>query len=90
MQGQESAPTPCRGLFPQTRSRQSAGVPLISGMQHVRVPYNNAEDDKEEGNSSRDNGNKLDEDNNAFGVFQNNDYDSDKDEDVTDGNDNCF
>ena len=47
MQEQAAAPTPLRGHSLQTRSIQSADVPLIAGMQPVRVPYNNAEDYKE-------------------------------------------
>ena len=49
-QGQLSAPTPCRGFFPQTIPRQISGVTLISGMQPVRVPYINAEYKEEQDN----------------------------------------
>ena len=66
-QGQAAAPTPRRGHRPQTRSRQSSGVPLIAGMKPVRVPYNNAEDDEKEDNSSRNNVSKSDEEDNTFG-----------------------
>ena len=45
IQGQAAAPTSRIGCRPQTRSRKSADVLLIAGMQHVSVTYNNAEDD---------------------------------------------
>ena len=38
IQGQSVEPKYCRGLLPKTSSRQSAGVPLISWMQPIRVP----------------------------------------------------
>ena len=57
---QESAATPYRGSCPQTIPRKSSGVPLIKGIQPVRVPYNNAEDEEEEDNSSINDGSKLD------------------------------
>ena len=63
-QGQVSAPTPCRGRCTQTILRQSKGVTLIDGMQPVRVPYNNAEDDKKEDGRSRYDRNKLDKEGN--------------------------
>ena len=41
IQGRSAAPTPCRCCCPQTSSIQNLGVPLISGMQPVIVPYKN-------------------------------------------------
>ena len=79
-QGQASSPTTCIGHCPQTILRQSAGVTVIAGLQHVRVPYNNVEDYEEEDNRSRNHGSKFDEADNAFGDFQNNDDGSDKNE----------
>ena len=43
VQAAAAAPTPHRGRRPQKIYRQSAGVPLIEGVQPVRVLYNNAE-----------------------------------------------
>ena len=37
-QVQAAAATPCRGRCPQTIPRKSSGVPLITGMNPVRVP----------------------------------------------------
>ena len=87
-QGQVASPTPCRGHCPQTISRQTAGVLLIAGMQYLRVPYNNAEYEKEEDDRSSYERSKLDKEDNAFGDFQKNNYDSDEDEDGNSGDDN--
>ena len=46
-----AAPTPLRGSFAHTISRQSVGVTLITGMQHLRVTYNNSEYDPSENGS---------------------------------------
>ena len=89
-QVQETLPTPRRGFCPQTRLRHISGVPLIEGMQPVRVPYSNVKDGKKEGDSSSDDGSKLYEEYNAFGDFQNNNDDSDEDEDGNSGHDNIF
>ena len=69
---------------------QSAGVALIAGMQPVRVPYKNAEDDEEEYNKSSYNISKLDEEDNAFVYFQNNNDDSEKYKDGNNVDDNIF
>ena len=45
-QGQAAATTTFRGCFSHTISRKSTGVTLISGIQPVIVPHNNAEDDE--------------------------------------------
>ena len=89
-QGQVVAPTPCRVRFPQTISIQKADVTLITGMQPVIVPLNNAEDDKEEENKSIYNRSKLDREDNAFVDFQNNNHDSDKYKDGNSGDDTIF
>ena len=59
-------------------------------MQPVRVPYNNAEDDKEEDNISSYNISKLDKEENAFVDFQNNNDDSDKYKDGNSGDDTIY
>ena len=88
--GQVTEPTTCRGCHPYTRSRQSADITLISGIQPVRVPYNNVEYDKKEDDISRNNIIKLDKEYNAFVYFQKNNYDSDEYKYVNDGYDNIF
>ena len=59
-------------------------------MQHLRVPFKNAEDEEEEDDSSRNDGIKLDEEDNAFGYFQKNSDNIDKDKDRNAGDDTIF
>ena len=89
-QGKSAAPTPHRGRLPHTISIQSACITLILGVQPVRVTYNNTEDEEEEYYSSIKDRIKLDEEDNEFGDFQNNNDDSDKDEDGNSGNGTIF
>ena len=44
--GQIAVPTSCRYSFAYTISIQSSDVNLIVGMQYVRVPFNDAKDEK--------------------------------------------
>ena len=59
-------------------------------MPPVRVPYNNAKYDEEEYDISSYDRSKLDREDNAFGDFQNNNYDSDKYKDGNAGDDTIF
>ena len=59
-------------------------------MQPVIVPYNNAEDDKEEDEKSNYTRSKLDEEDNACVDFQNNNVESEKYEEGNAGDDKKF